>query len=189
MGIHMTTATKKIQLGVAALATAAAAAATPVLAQADSMAPLAPSLTSFAEGLGGSAGSAICGPGTTISCASTVVNAAAAQASAVGAEAKANATAPTIFKNSLFWLGNAVLPGPTQNEDYWNDPATLVRNGTFTPLWVSLGKQIFPNLQFWTDWDTGSSQTCFLGFTQSLGGPYSAAGQIRTGYNPKGCNP
>lgn len=163
----MTTATKKFQLGVAALATAAAVTVTPVLAQADTMAPLAPSLTSFAQGLGNTVGSPI----------------------KPGAAARANATAPTIFKNNVLWLGNAVLP-PGQNDTYWNDAETRrIGNQNFTPLWVRLGKTIFPNLNYWTAWDAGSSQTCFLGFTSALGGPYSAAGTISQGYNRKGCNP
>ena len=185
MGILMTTATKKFQLGAAALVTAAAAAVTPVLAQADSIAPLAPSLTSFAKALGDTAGSAVCDVTSGVDCTSVVTTAAAPVANA---KATASATS-TIFKNNLLWLGNAALPGPTQSPTFWNDPNTKIINTAFTPLWVKLGKTIFPNLQYWTTWDNGSSQTCFLGFTQSLGGPYSAAGQITTGYNRKGCTP
>jgi hypothetical protein len=184
----MTTATKKSQLGAAALAIAAAAAVTPVLAQADSLA-LAPSLTSFAETLGSSASGAVCGPNAAVDCASVVAAAAAAAPTANAVSAKASATAPTIFKNNLLWLGNAALPDPTQNQGFWDDPNTKIINTAFTPLWVTFGKTIFPNLQFWTTWDNGSSQTCFLGFTQGLGGPYSDSGQITTGYNRKGCTP
>ena len=163
-----TTMTTKLQLGTVALAMAAAAVITPVAAQADSLAPQAPSLTSFAQKLGNTAGSGVSNTG--------------------GAKAKATAS---IFKNNVLWLGNAAFPPPTQNGAYWTDPGTTRIPGqqNFTPLWVSLGKQIFPNLKYWTTWDAGSSQTCFLGFTSALGGPYSAAGTISSGYNSKGCTP
>lgn len=175
----MTTATK-LQLGTAALAMAAAAAVTPVVAQADSMAPLAPSFTTFAKALGSTAGDAICDLTGGADCAQAVTTAVVTgqQASAVG---------DSIFKNNAIWIGNNTLPGPSQNSNFWNDPDT-VQVWTFTPLNAVLwAKPYIPGL--WTWFDSRSQQTCVLGITTALGGPYSAAGTYTHSYNHKGCNP
>jgi hypothetical protein len=159
---------------------AAAAAITPVVAQADSFAPLAPSLTSFAKALGSTAGSGVCDVTSGVDCTSAV-NA------AVVASKQASATGDTIFKNNITWWGGPTLPGPTQNANYWNDPKTIITS-TWTPLNAFLFLEpLIPGVFAW--WNSQSSQSCVLGITTSLGGPYSAAGTFTSSYNRSGCNP
>jgi len=175
----MTTVTTKLQLGTVALAMAAAGAITPVIAQADSFAPMAPSLTSFAKALGSTAGTGVCDVTSGVDCTSAVNSAlvASKQASATGG----------IFKNNLTWWGGNTLPGPTQNADYYNNPNT-VQVWTFTPLNAVLwAKPFIPGL--WTWFEGLSSQSCVLGITTTLGGPYSGAGQLTRTYNHGGCDP
>ena len=162
----MTTAITKFQLGAAALAVAGAAAISPVVAQADSMAPLAPSLTSFAKGLGSAAGQAVCDVASGVDCA--------ALAAAPGAAATAG---DTFLQNNFLWIGD---PNPV----FWNSPDTI-EVWTFSPL------NLFPFLkgtaiESW--WNSQSTQSCFIGITTTLGGPYAEAGQYKHAYNRSGCN-
>lgn len=167
----MTTALTKLQLGTAALGIAAAGALVPVAAQAAPIAPLAPSLTSVAKAVGAAAGSAICDLTSGEDCVeAAVVSANQANAGALGG----------ILQNNVIWFG-------TQNPDFWNN-ADTVEVWTFTPLNAILwAKPYIPGL--WTWFESKSQQSCVLGITTALGGPYSAAGTYTHSYNHGGCNP
>ena len=183
----MTTATKRIELGTAALAMAAAAVISPAVAQADSFAPAAPSLTSFSETLGGTAGSAVCGPFKQ-NCSETVASAKAVS-NRCGSGCGIFITAWIIpLKNNPVWNGNLVYTRDgKQNESYWKDSATEIQ-WEYAPLdnilWL---KPFIPGLWKW--WEARSSQTCVLGLSTRLGGPYGKPGVYTRAYNPKGCNP
>lgn len=167
----MTTALAKFQLGAAALGMAAAAAVVPVVAQADTVAPLAPSLTSVAKAVGAAAGSAVCDVTSGDDCTAAVL--AGNQANALGALGG-------ILQNNVIWFGE-------QNPNFWNS-ADTVEVWTFTPLNAILwAKPYLPGL--WTWFESRDQQTCFLGITTALGGPYSPSGTYTHSYNHGGCNP
>jgi len=186
----MTTAITKLQLSTVALAMGAAAAITPVVAQADSFAPLAPSLTSFAKSLGDTAGNAVCDVDSGVDCVALVTTAPEAiaySAQAATASATSSGGYQSIFKNNLVWIGGSQSIPPAQSEAFWNNPNT-VTVWTFAPLaavpWV---QKVSPKL--W-NWFYGiQNQSCFLGITTALGGPYSAPGTYTHSYNRQGCNP
>ena len=178
----MLTATTKLQLSTAALAMAAAAVITPVAAQADVSLPAAPSLTSFSKALGSTAGAPVCDVTSGVDCATLL-------AAAPSAQASASSPSQGPLKNNILWYGGPNLPGPTQNGNYWNNPNTAVIQ-TFTPLnspLISWAEQYFPGLWAW--WNSQSQQNCILGFSTSLGGPYSAPGTYTRAFNKGGCNP
>jgi len=82
-----------------------------------------------------------------------------------------------LTQNDFIWLG-------AQNADFWND-ADTVEVWTFKPL------SIFPFLNgtgIDTWWNSQSNQSCFLGITTSLGGPYAEPGEFSHAFNRKGCN-
>lgn len=167
----MTTTLAKVQLGAATLGLAAAASLVPVAAQADSIAPLAPSLTSVAKAVGAAAGSAVCDLTSGEDCAEAAVVA--------GNQANAGALGG-ILQNNVIWFGS-------QNANFWNSPDT-VEVWTFTPLNAILwAKPYIPGL--WTWFEAKEQQTCFVGITTALGGPYSAPGTYTHSYNHGGCNP
>ena len=111
---------------------------------------------------------AVCVPGTP-NCATPV-------GKAVGSAV----AGPSIFKNNFIWMG-------TQNPAYWNSEDT-VEVWTFTPLNAVLwAKPFMPGL--WTWFESQERQTCVIGITTALGGPYSAAGTYTHSYNHGGCSP
>ena len=111
-----------------------------------------------------------CLPGQTIECvAATNFN--------LAALAVADTPTNPLIQNDVIWLG-------AQNAAFWNDVKT-VEVWTFSPL------SIFPFLEgtgIDTWWNSQSNQSCFLGITTSLGGPYAEPGQFKHAYNRKGCN-
>ena len=113
-----------------------------------------------------------CLPGQTIECvAATNFNLAAF---AVG-------DTPTnpLVQNDAVWIQ---LDGV--NASFWND-ADTVEVWTFSPL------SVFPFLEgtpIEAYWNTQNNQSCFLGITTSLGGPYAEPGQFKHAFNRKGCN-
>jgi hypothetical protein len=82
-----------------------------------------------------------------------------------------------LIQNDIIWLG-------AQNAAFWND-ADTVQVWTFSPL------SIFPFLEgtgIDTWWNSQTNQSCFLGITTSIGGPYAEPGQFSHAFNRKGCN-
>jgi hypothetical protein len=111
-----------------------------------------------------------CLPGQTIDCvAATDFN--------LAAFAVADQPTNPLIQNDFIWLG-------AQNASFWND-ADTVEVWTFSPL------SIFPFLEgtgIDTWWNSQSNQSCFLGITTSIGGPYAEPGQFSHAFNRKGCN-
>jgi hypothetical protein len=105
----------------------------------------------------------------------------------VPAVANADPTDPTPpwkpLKNNLVWFGGRALPGPAQNDNFWDSPST-VQVWTFTPLNTILwAKPRFPKL--WSWWDARLNQRCWFGIGTKLG-PY---GTYTHAYNHYGCDP
>lgn len=169
----MTTASK-YRLGAAALAFAGAAAMTPVIAQAD-IAPLAPSLTSFSQSLGSTAGEDLCTVFGGADCVTALTTGAEPTADPFGGIS-------SLWQNNILWSCF-----DCQNPNYQNDPNTITIS-TWTPLsifpWIP---DVFPDLYNW--WTSQTSETCFLGWSTTLGGPYAEPGQFKSQFNSTGCNP
>ncbi len=117
----------------------------------------------------------ICLPGDTIECvAATGFNLAALQAAAVG-------DTPTnpLIQNDIVWIQFDGI-----NDAFATDPDT-VQVWTFKPL------SVVPFLEdgpIGTWFKSQNQQSCFLGITTTLGGPYAEPGQYVHSYNRKGCN-
>jgi hypothetical protein len=108
-----------------------------------------------------------CLPGQTIEC--VAANATALTALAVG-------DTPTIplIQNDAIWIQFQGI-----NEAFANDAET-VQVWSFKTLTVApFLAPIFAN---------NNQQSCFLGITTTLGGPYAEAGEYVHSYNRKGCN-
>lgn len=111
-----------------------------------------------------------CLPGQTLECAATTN---------FNLAALALEDTPTnpLIQNDIIWFG-------APNASFWND-ADTVQVWTFSPLTV------LPFLEGTAieTWFNGqSSQSCFIGITTTLGGPYAEPGQYKHAYNRKGCN-
>ena len=163
----MTTASK-YRLGAAVLAFAGAAAITPVVAHADVAMPQAPTLSSFSKALGSAAGQDVCDIATGVDCAVALATA--------GATPTAAAASPWV-ENNILWSCFEC-----QNSNFFaND---YIEINSYSPLlWT---KTVLPEV--WNWWSSQSSQTCLLGWSTTLGGPYAEPGQFRTDFSSKGCN-
>lgn len=162
----MTTASK-YRLGAAALAFAGAAAMTPVIAQADIAMPQAPSLTSVSKALGSAAGQEVCDVTAGLDCVTAL--AAASNPVTTGYDGP--------FKNNIIWSCF-----DCQNSNFF--AGQYINISTFSPFnWT---ETLLP--EFWNWWSSQSSQTCFLGWSTTLGAPYAEPGQFRTDFSSKGCN-
>lgn len=117
-----------------------------------------------------------CLPGQTIECAASegVNLLALAQADAVG-------DTPTnpLFQNDFVWIQADGI-----NEAFATDPDT-VQVWTFRPLSVA---PFLEDTFIGTWFNSQNQQSCFLGITTTLGGPYAEPGQYVHSYNRKGCN-
>ena len=79
-----------------------------------------------------------------------------------------------LFQNDAVWIQFDGI-----NEAFYNDPDT-VNVWNFNVLTVApFLAPIFTN---------NNQQSCFLGITTTLGGPYAAPGEYVHSYNRKGCN-
>lgn len=164
----MTTASK-YRLGAAALAFAGAAAMTPVIAHADVAVPQAPSLSSFSKALGSAAGQDVCDITAGEDCTALLT--------ALATQPTPQAGFDGITKNNILWSCFEC-----QNPNFFAGP--YINISTFAPLnWT---KDLLPGV--WNWWSSQSSQTCFLGWSTTLGGPYAEPGQFRTDFSAKGCN-
>lgn len=165
--------TSTYRLGVAALAFASAAAVAPAVAHADIATPQSPTLTSFSQALGSSAGTDVCNIFTDVNCTTAALAAAEPAPTADGGLS-------TLWQNNIFWTCF-----DCQNPNYAaSNPITV---SEWTPLsifpWIP---DVFPGL--WDLWANQSSETCFLGYSTTLGGPYAEPGQFVTQFSSKGCN-
>jgi hypothetical protein len=113
-----------------------------------------------------------CLPGQTIECV-------AASATALNALAFGGTSTNPLIQNDAIWIQADGI-----NEAFATDPDT-VQVWTFKPLTV---------VPFLADGPIGTwfksinNQSCFLGITTTLGGPYAEPGQYVHSYNRKGCN-
>ena len=108
-----------------------------------------------------------CLPGQTIECVA---------ASVVDLTALAVGDTPTfpLIQNDVVWIQFDGI-----NEAFYNDPDTVnVWNFNILTVAPFLAPIFVDNNQ----------QSCVLGITTTLGGPYAAAGEYVHSYNRKGCN-
>jgi hypothetical protein len=113
-----------------------------------------------------------CLPGQTLECvAATNFNLAAL---AVGDTPKY-----PVIQNNFIWIQAKGI-----NEAFATDPDTVVV-WTFKPLTVV---PFLANGPIGTWFKSQNQQSCFLGITTTLGGPYAEPGQYVHSYNRKGCN-
>lgn len=116
-----------------------------------------------------------CDPGNTLECLFTDRSA----GFNLAALAQANDT-PTnpLFQNDFIWIqANGI------NDAFANDPGTKVV-WTFNAL-NALGPLAPAFAPLFTN---NNQQSCFIGITTTLGGPYAEPGEYVHSYNSKGCN-
>jgi hypothetical protein len=107
-------------------------------------------------------------PGATLECAA---------ASPFGPSALA--LGGSLVQNDIVWIQFDGI-----NEAFATDPDT-VQVWTFKPLTVV---PFLENGPIGTWFKSLNQQSCFLGITTTLGGPYAEPGQYVHSYNRKGCN-
>ena len=157
----MSTTTTKFALGVAALAMTGASLVNPALAQAENE----------------------CLPGETLECVATSnfnVTALAQANAAPAASAVGDTPTRPIIQNNIVWIQTNGI-----NQAFATDPGT-VQVWTFKPLTVL--PPAIANGPIGTWFKSRNQQSCFLGITTTLGGPYAEPGQYVHSYNRKGCN-
>ena len=113
-----------------------------------------------------------CLPGQTIDCV-------AATNFSLAALAVADTPTYPLIQNDAIWIQADGI-----NETFATDPDTVVV-WTFKPLTVVPFLEDGP---IGTWFKSLNNQSCFLGITTTLGGPYAEAGQYTHSYNRKGCN-
>jgi hypothetical protein len=113
-----------------------------------------------------------CLPGQTIECV-------AASPFSLAALAVGDTPTNPLFQNDFIWIQAVGI-----NQAFATDPGTVVV-WTFKPLTVV---PFLADTFIGTWFKSQNQQSCFLGITTTLGGPYAEPGQYVHSYNRKGCN-